>query len=94
MTGAKHLVGPQAVVPPFKDDPSLACRSALVPDAWFPDSRLTKANKEAIGLCKACPRRRDCLRWALDTGQKFGIYGALTANERKRLLQDLQGRRQ
>lgn len=38
----------------------------------------------AIAICRACPVRRECLQWAIDTNQKFGVWGGLTPNQRRK----------
>ena len=81
----KPIHGTLAAVPPFKDDPTLACRTHN-PDLWFPDVASRSAAKEAKKLCGDCPKRTGCLRWALDTRQAFGIFGAMTAAERAQIL--------
>lgn len=37
-------------------------------------------------VCAACPVARECLTWALDTGQRYGIWGAATEQERDAML--------
>lgn len=34
-------------------------------------------------LCRQCPVRAECLTWAQTTGQEHGIWGGLTADERR-----------
>ena len=36
-------------------------------------------------LCAGCPVRRPCLRYALSTGQEFGIWGGYDESERRAL---------
>lgn len=62
------------------------------PDLFFaPDRRgepaPVKAFREgqALALCALCPVRAQCLDWALDTGQGYGIWGGL-GEEQLRLL--------
>lgn len=60
-----------------------ACRDAPDPDLWFPVSpRETALAKLA---CSVCPVKADCLRYALDNGLDYGIFGGLTADERRKL---------
>jgi WhiB family redox-sensing transcriptional regulator len=80
-------------VPPFRFDPDLPCR-ANPAEWWFPTSKPGPCNRAAIRLCReVCPRCRECLVWAMDTRQAFGIYGGTTLTERRRLLRDWRGRR-
>lgn len=41
---------------------------------------------EAIKLCESCPVRKDCVRWALDNKQIWGIWGGLTPEKIRRTL--------
>jgi WhiB family redox-sensing transcriptional regulator len=38
---------------------------------------------EAKSVCLRCPVISDCLTWALETGQDYGIWGAKTEDERR-----------
>lgn len=40
---------------------------------------------QAKTVCARCPVRQACLDYALDTGQKAGVWGGLTETERQRL---------
>ena len=35
-------------------------------------------------ICSGCPVRNDCLDWAIRTDDKWGLYGGLTPQERRR----------
>jgi WhiB family redox-sensing transcriptional regulator len=36
-------------------------------------------------ICQRCPVREDCLAYAIDGAERFGIWGGLTERERRRL---------
>ena len=62
-----------------------ACRDAD-PDLFFPDGAMRSARaqvKAAKLICRGCPVRTICLRWALASGQEHGIWGGLTEDERR-----------
>lgn len=40
---------------------------------------------EAKRVCMTCDERTNCLEWALETGQDFGIWGGKTERERNAL---------
>ncbi|WP_407646765.1 WhiB family transcriptional regulator [Allosaccharopolyspora coralli] len=68
-----------------------ACRDADT-SVFFPPARgsareLSEARGKA--LCMQCPVRLTCLQYALDVEESFGIWGGLTAAERR----ELHGRR-
>jgi WhiB family transcriptional regulator, redox-sensing transcriptional regulator len=61
-----------------------ACRSAD-PDLFFPISESGPGLKQAAGaqaICATCRVRRECLAFALQTGQVHGIWGGTTEHER------------
>ena len=61
-----------------------ACRSAD-PDLFFPISASGPALEQAAkakAICATCPVRRECLAFALRTGQVHGIWGGTTEDER------------
>lgn len=39
--------------------------------------------EDAKIVCRKCPVREECLTYALDTRQEWGIWGGLTSAERK-----------
>lgn len=51
------------------------------PSVFFPPQHGSAA--AARQICSGCGVRDECLQWALDTGQKFGIYGGLIPRERR-----------
>jgi WhiB family transcriptional regulator, redox-sensing transcriptional regulator len=61
------------------------CRSAPDPDAWFPegDPGLLRYAQEQ---CSICPVREACANWALTYGEKVGVWGGMTENERSALM--------
>lgn len=40
----------------------------------------------AKSICRSCPVRERCLDYALDNREPYGIWGALTERERRKLL--------
>lgn len=40
---------------------------------------------EAKKLCASCPVVEQCLDWALENNERFGIWGGLTERERRRM---------
>ncbi len=66
---------------------SAACREAD-PELFFPVSSTGLSAgqiRRAKDLCARCPVRPQCLTYALDTGQAFGVWGGLDEEERRRL---------
>lgn len=53
------------------------------PDLFFPERGAS--TREAKEVCRGCVVRADCLEYALDNGEKFGIWGGMSERERRRL---------
>lgn len=69
----------------WRDD--AACRH-LDPDLFFPEGTWGAALRQveaAKRVCRGCPVRVPCLRWALTTAQDAGIWGGTTEDERRRM---------
>jgi WhiB family redox-sensing transcriptional regulator len=70
-----------------------SCRSCS-PDLFFPAGTTGAARHEidaAKSVCAECPVQSQCLRFALRTGQAYGIWGGTTEDERvtmKRLTRE------
>jgi WhiB family redox-sensing transcriptional regulator len=54
----------------------------------IPNFFANKPSKQykALKLCEICPVRRECLKWALDTKQVWGIWGGLNYKQIRRTL--------
>ncbi|GAA2594205.1 WhiB family transcriptional regulator [Streptomyces coelicoflavus] len=64
-----------------------ACRTED-PDLFFPIGTTGPAalqTEQAKAVCRTCPVREQCLRWALDTGQTLGVWGGTSELERRAL---------
>jgi WhiB family redox-sensing transcriptional regulator len=53
------------------------------PDLFFPERGAS--TREAKECCRGCEVRHDCLEFALQNGEKFGIWGGLSERERRRI---------
>ena len=60
-----------------------ACRDAD-PDLFFPSNK--EQAKAAVAICATCPVRLDCLDYALDARERFGIWGGTNEKQRRRML--------
>ena len=56
------------------------------PDFFHPE--VGESVRPAKQICALCPVSEQCLQWALDHGERDGIYGGKTPNERKRLRKE------
>lgn len=41
-----------------------------------------------LAICRTCTVTDQCLQWALDHGEKAGIYGGTTERQRRRIRRD------
>lgn len=53
------------------------------PDLFFPEGPEVNI-KEAKELCYSCEVKYECLEYALQHGEKFGIWGGMSERERRR----------
>jgi WhiB family transcriptional regulator, redox-sensing transcriptional regulator len=53
------------------------------PEAFFPEKG--GSTREAKRVCASCEVRAECLQYALEHDQRFGIWGGLSERERRRL---------
>ena len=53
------------------------------PDLFFPERGAS--TREAKEVCRGCVVRVECLEYALQNGEKFGIWGGMSERERRRI---------
>jgi WhiB family transcriptional regulator, redox-sensing transcriptional regulator len=53
------------------------------PEAFFPEKG--GSTREAKRICTTCEVRSECLGYALEHDERFGIWGGLSERERRRL---------
>lgn len=53
------------------------------PEAFFPEKG--GSTREAKKICLSCEVREECLQYALEHDERFGIWGGLSERERRRL---------
>ena len=56
------------------------------PELHFPEKG--GSTREAKAVCRACEVRAECLDYALKTDQRFGIWGGLSEQQRRRLKRE------
>ena len=72
---------PREIQENWRDD--ARCRG-LDPNFFFPEQGETSTST-ARDVCSLCDVRVDCLEFALQNGEKFGIWGGLSERERRRI---------
>ena len=60
-----------------------SCRE-MNPDLFFPEPG--EATDDAVRICRGCPVLEECRDWALGTRVKYGVWGAMTERDRRRVL--------
>ncbi|KGM08511.1 WhiB family transcriptional regulator [Cellulomonas bogoriensis] len=53
------------------------------PEAFFPEKG--GSTREAKKVCMGCDVRSECLEYALENDERFGIWGGLSERERRKL---------
>lgn len=69
-----------------------ACRGTDT-ELFFPSvngAAAQRAHRQAKAVCATCPVLAQCLSWALTSGIDFGVWGGLTADERRALRRHLK----
>lgn len=77
-----------AVAPADTDWEDAALCQQVAPDLWFPAEGDNP--RDAKRICARCPVTDECLRWALDHDERFGVWGGLSARERRALTRHTQ----
>jgi WhiB family transcriptional regulator, redox-sensing transcriptional regulator len=55
-------------------------------DPFFSEAAGSEAEADALAMCSICPAREACLAFAVDTGQRFGVWGGKTQAEIRTLI--------
>lgn len=84
MTVEMGTVSGDASAPDTRDQwqPKAVC-SQTDPEAFFPEKG--GSTRDAKRICGLCPVRQECLDYALDNDERFGVWGGLSERERRRL---------
>lgn len=81
MTGPIWIVG----APNFTNP---ACAEPWINPEWFYSADTTQPNFDAITsakeVCRSCEHTAECLDFAIRSKENYGIWGGLTAAERRK----------
>jgi WhiB family transcriptional regulator, redox-sensing transcriptional regulator len=53
------------------------------PEMWFPEKG--GSTSDAKKVCLGCPVRDECLTYALNHDERFGVWGGCSERERRRM---------
>ena len=73
---------PEAAVNTWRSEAN--CRNSD-PDMFFPESKDRRYAEEALAVCYGCEVKEDCLDHAIENDEKYGIWGGMTPEARKKL---------
>lgn len=68
--------------PPDQWQERAAC-FGVDPDIFFPITEEEAGH--ALSFCSGCRIREECLAWALKNGERYGVWGGTTEQQRRRL---------
>ncbi|GAA1725580.1 WhiB family transcriptional regulator [Microbacterium paludicola] len=79
---------PGVRTPQPEEDSALAWQSDALcaqtdPEAFFPEKG--GSTRDAKRICTSCDVRTQCLEYALQNDERFGIWGGLSERERRKL---------
>ena len=66
-----------------------ACRTIPV-ELFFP--LIEQESDDAKTVCMACTVREPCLEFAIEAGERFGVWGGLTPQERRSVVSKRRAR--
>jgi WhiB family redox-sensing transcriptional regulator len=79
-------LGPLLDMETPKNWQDLAACQYTDPEVFFPVKGGTSAPAKRI--CAACAVRMECLEFALDNDERFGVFGGTSEAQRRRILRD------
>ncbi|MCK3770222.1 WhiB family transcriptional regulator [Microbacterium aerolatum] len=80
--------------PDHAEDTALAWQTDALcsqtdPEAFFPEKG--GSTRDAKRICSSCDVRGECLEYALNNDERFGIWGGLSERERRKLKRQAAG---
>jgi WhiB family transcriptional regulator, redox-sensing transcriptional regulator len=81
-----QVEGPPPALPRPPAWTDLARCAEVGDDLWFPEKG--GSVRQAKRICMGCEVRAECLEYALENNERFGIWGAKSEPERRRILRD------
>ena len=60
-----------------------ACQGHLQPELWWPETSDPALAQHALALCATCEVVDDCLEYAVNGNEVYGIWGGTTPHQRQ-----------
>ena len=81
------MIAVTSIIPTSSWRDHAGCRG-VDPGIFHPDDEEENefSAEPAKAICNACPVREPCLEHAITVREKHGVWGGLTARERRRLI--------
>ena len=76
----------RALVAALGDTEPTPCQVADDTELWW--SPLPERSDRAVQACRGCPVAGECLAYAMDGRERFGIWAGTTPDERRELTAD------
>lgn len=54
------------------------------PEAFYPEKG--GSTRHAKAVCLECPIQTECLEWAIEHGERYGIWGGTSEHERRKII--------
>lgn len=71
----------QPVQAPVRNWRNLAACRGMDPDLFFPERGDLYTAQAAQAVCGTCPVAAECLEFAIEVGEKIGVWGGLSGND-------------
>jgi hypothetical protein len=74
-----------ALAEAIRENGSTPCMESDPEIFYSGTEEMPRAWQDAVKMCKTCPVRAECAAYAVEAEEIFGVWGGLTANQRKKI---------
>jgi WhiB family transcriptional regulator, redox-sensing transcriptional regulator len=74
-----------ALAEAIRENGSTPCMESDPEVFYSGTEEMPRAWQDAVKMCKTCPVRAACAAYALEADELFGVWGGLTANQRRKI---------
>jgi WhiB family transcriptional regulator, redox-sensing transcriptional regulator len=74
-----------ALAEAIRENGSTPCMESDPEIFYSGTEEMPRAWQDAVKMCKTCPVRAECAAYAVEAEEIFGVWGGLTANQRKQI---------